>query len=312
MEKLSFVVSLFTKDNDYQMAQAADAEQAARTLGVDLQIVFADNDSIEQSQQLLSFIQARSPANPNPDGIILEPVGGPALPHVARAAASAGIGWALLNRDADYLHELRKAYAVPIFGITCDQEEIGRIQGRQLSALLPRGGSVLYIEGPSENLASNQRTAGMQETKPPNVRVKVIKGRWTEDSGYRVVSSWLKLPTLQHGDVSLIAAQNDAMAMGARKAFQELTAGAARDRWLGLPFIGSDGVPGKGQAWIEKGLLTATIVMPPNAGQALTLLVKAFRNATKPPERILIAPASLPALDALRATFRGKEHSRQP
>jgi len=115
MEKLSFVVSLFTKDNDYQMAQAADAEQTARTLGVDLQIVFADNDSIEQSQQLLSFIQARSSANPNPDGIILEPVGGPALPQVARAAASAGIGWVLLNRDADYLHELRKAYAVPIF-----------------------------------------------------------------------------------------------------------------------------------------------------------------------------------------------------
>jgi ABC-type sugar transport system substrate-binding protein len=74
MEKLSFVVSLFTKDNDYQMAQAADAEQTARTLGVDLQIVFADNDSIEQSQQLLSFIQARSSANPGPDGILLEPL----------------------------------------------------------------------------------------------------------------------------------------------------------------------------------------------------------------------------------------------
>src|ERR1019366_5201063 len=109
MKKLSFVVSLFSKDNDYQMAQAADAEQAARTLGVDLRILFANDDSIEQSQQLLSFIQARSSANPGPDGILLEPVGGPALPQVARAAASAGIAWVLLNRDVDYLHELRKA-----------------------------------------------------------------------------------------------------------------------------------------------------------------------------------------------------------
>jgi ribose transport system substrate-binding protein len=307
MKKLSFVVSLFSKDNDYQMAQAADAEQAARTLGVDLRILFANDDSIEQSQQLLSFIQARSSANPGPDGILLEPVGGPALPQVARAAASAGIAWVLLNRDVDYLHELRKAYAVAIFGITCDHKEIGRIQGRQMSALLPGGGSALYITGPSENLASNQRSAGMHETKPPHLRVQVMTGRWTEDSAYRAVCSWLQLSTSQYSDVNLIAAQNDAMAMGAKKAFQELPAGAARDRWLSLPFIGSDGVPGAGRAWVESGLLTATVVMPVNAGQALKLLVKAFRTATMPPERILTVPVSFPSLAALRPAYRGKE-----
>lgn len=306
MEKLSFVVSLFTRDNDYQMAQAADAEKAARALGVDLQIVFANNDSIEQSQQLLRLIQSRSSAHPSPDGILLEPVGGPALPQVAHAAAAGGIAWVTLNRAPEYVHELRKACKVPVFAVSCDHEEIGRIQGRQLAALLPRGGSILYITGPSENLAANQRTAGMHEARPPDVQVKVMKGQWTEESAFRVVSSWLHLSTSQASGVNLIAAQNDVMAMGARKAFQELTTGSARERWLSLPFIGCDGVPGTGQAWVEAGLLAATVVMPPNAGQALELLVKAFRNAATPPEHVLTTPVSFPPLEALRAARERK------
>ena len=145
MKKLKFLVSLTTNDNDYQIEQAATAEQAARRRGVEVQIIHAENDSVTQSQQLLKIIQSRSDSHP--DGIIFEPVGGTALPQVARAAAIAGIGWVVLNRDVEYIPELRKAYRVPAFCITSDHEEIGRIQGRQLGAILPKGGSVLYIQG---------------------------------------------------------------------------------------------------------------------------------------------------------------------
>ncbi len=71
MKKLNFVLSLITQDNDYQIEQAASAEEIARRLGLDLKIVFADNDAIQQSQQILEFIQTKSAALP--DGIILEP-----------------------------------------------------------------------------------------------------------------------------------------------------------------------------------------------------------------------------------------------
>ena len=87
MKKLKFLLSLTTKDNDYQQEQATAAEDSARRLGVDLQIIYADNDSITQSQQLLTAIQSQSL---RPDAIIFEPVGGTALPQVARAAATAG------------------------------------------------------------------------------------------------------------------------------------------------------------------------------------------------------------------------------
>src|SRR5215467_2750818 len=217
MKKLNFLLSLTTTDNDYQIEQAAAAEEAARRLGADVQIVHADNDSIAQSQQLLKVIQSRSDAHP--DGIIFEPVGGTALPQVARAAATAGIAWVVLNRDVEYISELRKACRVPIFAITSDHEEIGRIQGRQFGALLPEGGSVLYIQGPSESLAAKQRTLGLYETKPAGVQVKTLKGNWTEESAYRAINSWLRLSTSHATRIDLIAAQDDSMAIGARKAF---------------------------------------------------------------------------------------------
>jgi ribose transport system substrate-binding protein len=298
MKKLSFVVSLTTDDNDYQAGQASAAEDAARRLGVSVRIEHAENDSIIQSQQLLNFLQ-----NPSsrPDGIIFEPVGGTALPQVARAAAAAGVAWVVLNRDVDYVADLRTGCKAPIFAVTSDHEEIGRIQGRQCAALLPNGGSVLYITGPSESLAAKQRTAGMFDTKPADVAVKTIKAQWTEASAHRVVSSWLRLSTSQQSRIDVIAGQDDSMAMGARKAFQEIPDTAARERWLKLPYLGCDGLPKTGQAWVRSGLLAATVVVPPNAGQALEILTHALQDGTIPRERILTIPASFPRVEELSA-----------
>ena len=103
-KKLRIVVSLTTNDNDYQIEQAQSAEQAGNRLGVTAEIIYADNDAINQSTQILKVVQAAPESRP--DAVVFEPVGGTALPQVARAAATAGIGWAVLNRDASYIDEL--------------------------------------------------------------------------------------------------------------------------------------------------------------------------------------------------------------
>src|SRR5216684_1944211 len=174
MSKLKILVSLTTKDNDYQIEQASSAEQAARKLGVDLEILYADNDAVSQSTHILKAIQ-EAPEE-QPDAIVFEPVGGTALPH----------------RDASYLPELRPSSKVPIFGVTSDHVEIGRIQARQCAAFLPKGGSVLYIQGPSENSAAKDRTSGMQEAKSVNLHLTMLKGQWTEESAAKAVRAWLK------------------------------------------------------------------------------------------------------------------------
>jgi ribose transport system substrate-binding protein len=298
MQKLRFLVSLTTNDNDYQIEQARAAEAAAKRLNVDLQILYANNDAISQSTQILKTIQAEPEERPN--AIVFEPVGGTALPQVARAAANAGIGWAVLNRDAEYISELRQKTKAPVFGLSSDHVEIGRIQGRQCAALLPTGGSVLYIQGPSENSAAKERTLGMQQAKPANIHLVMLKAQWTEESSQRSVRSWLKLSTSQKANIDLIAAQDDSMAVGARKAFQEIASETERERWLALPFLGCDGLPNTGQSWVRSGLLTATIFVPPNTGQAMEMLVDALQRNKIPAERVLTSAVSVPPLESLR------------
>src|SRR5271155_4009792 len=101
MKKLRLLVSLMTRENDYQLEQAASAQQAGVSLGCDVQVIFADNDAITQGTQLLKIIQADPATRPN--AIICEPVGGPCLPQVARAAGQAGGSWGALNPRAGYL-----------------------------------------------------------------------------------------------------------------------------------------------------------------------------------------------------------------
>lgn len=297
MKKLKFVVSLTTSDNDYQMEQAASAEEAARRLGIEIQIMQAENDSITQSQQLLDIVQSRT--IPHPDGIVFEPVGGTALPQVANAAAAAGIGWVVLNRDVEYLADLRRRYQAPVFAVTSDHEEIGRIQGRQMAALLPRGGSVLYIQGPADSLAAKQRSSGMSETKPANVQVKALRANWTEAGAYRAVSSWLRLSTSMQAKLELVCAQDDSMAVGAKKAFQDLPESAARERWMNVLFTGCDGMPKTGQAWVRRGLLAATVIVPPNTGQAMEMLMRSIQSGSVPVERTLTVPRSFPSVEEL-------------
>src|SRR5467141_429386 len=298
MDKLRILVSLTTDDNDYQIEQAQSAERMAHKLCWEIEIVYADNDAITQSTQILKAIQ--SDRNQRPNAVVFEPVGGTALPQVARAAASAGIGWAVLNRDANYISELRKVSSAPFFGVTSDHLEIGRIQGRQFAALLPHGGAILYIQGPAENPAAKERTVGMQETKPSNIHVTALRAQWTEESAQRSVRSWLKLTTSQKAAIDLIGAQDDSMAIGARKAFEELANESERERWLKLPFTGCDGLPKTGQAWVRTGLLAATVFVPPNAGQAIEMLFQAMQLGKKPAERALTVPVSIPTLDQLK------------
>ena len=296
MEKLRFVL-LAVDNNDYQMEQVSSAQSAAARLGIDLDVIHTDHDSIEQSQTVLNLIQASAEKRPN--AIFFEPVG-TSLAQPARAAAVKKVGWVILNREnVDYMRELREQYSTPMFSVTTSHKDVGNIQGEQIARLLPKGGGVLHIEGPGDNNAAVRRTEGMMARKPANVEVRTLRGRWTEVSAYNAVNSWLKLSIAKEIPISVVAAQNDAMALGARKAFHELPNGPERDRWLQVPFLGCDGLPNGGQKAVREHLLAATVVIPPNAGDAVEAMVTAIRGSKQPDVTLFTEASSFPALHSL-------------
>jgi ribose transport system substrate-binding protein len=183
--------------------------------------------------------------------------------------------------------------------LSSDHKEIGRIQGRQFAALLPKGGTVLYIQGPSETSAAQDRSAGMQMTISHSVQIVSLRGRWTEESAQKAVESWLRLNTSNKTQIDVVGAQNDLMAMGARKAFEHVSNIADREKWLRLPFTGVDGLAKTGMAWVRNGTLAATVMVPTNTGQAISMLVEALQTGRDVPERSYTSPESFPAIEKL-------------
>jgi ribose transport system substrate-binding protein len=301
MNKLKVVVSLITNDNDYQLEQAASAQAAALQLGADVQIIYSGNDAVQQTQQILTFIQDPSK---RPDAILAEPVG-TGMAQIAKAAVGAGIAWGIINTDVNYITELRQHALVPVFSVMSDHEAIGKIQGQQIGAFLGETGCVLYIEGPSVRDVAKLRTKGTLSTKPQHVDVKSLKGDWTQNSGYQAMKSWLSLSTSRQLHVGMIAGQNDDMALGARRALEELGNLTERDAWLRLPITGCDGLPRSGQEWVRQKRLAATVISPPLVGDALHLLASALAAGSQPPERTVVAPSSFPSLKELERVRTG-------
>jgi hypothetical protein len=89
------------------------------------------------------------------------------------------------------------------------------------------------------------------------------------------------------------------MALGARRAFDEIADRSLRDRFLRLPFLGIDGVRTTGQTYVRRGLLTATVIVPTNTDQAIEMVAHALQTGTIPPEKTLTLCTSLPAFEEL-------------
>ena len=297
MKRLRIVVSL-PNDNAYQHEQKAVARSTAQRLGLDLQVIQADDDSTAQSQQLLKSLESSAETGPN--AFLVEPLSVTGLRRVAEAAVAKGIAWVMSNSEVDYIKQLRKNPRVPVFTVTQGQREIGQLQGKQLAALLPQGGSVLYIEGPSTSSVAVQRREGMESAKSRNIRITTIHSNWNEESAYQSASTRLQLASSRGESFDLVAAQSHELALGARKAFRNINNPEQREKWLGLRFIGS-GISGQVKPLVDGGVLAAAVVTSVTMEVALKLLVRAIETQAQPPERSVVEAMSYPDLEKMAA-----------
>jgi ABC-type sugar transport system substrate-binding protein len=294
MKRLSIVVSL-PGENNYLREQEAAAKATAQRLELDLRVINAKSDPVTQSQQVLEIVQSQSA---RPDAVIVEPVNNQGLPRVAEAAVAAGIGWVVSNARVDYLEPLRKSAKAPVFAVSQDHTEIGRMQGRQFAAILPQGGSILYLRGPATNFLAAQRSDGLESVLGDSVQLKSLKIQWTEESAYNSVVSWLRLSTVHADSIHLIAAQNTDFIQAARRAFEENAADAERAQWLSLPYCGV-GVLSQAKPLLDAGTLNAAIITSLTMDTAIDMLVRHLRSGSQPPEHTFVKAWSQPTLEDL-------------
>jgi ribose transport system substrate-binding protein len=300
VKKLKFVLSV-PGDTMYLRAQTSAAQSTADRLGVQLEIVSAQMDSVAQGQDLVNSVHSRSS---RPDGILVEPVSAAGLPRVAEAAVAAGIGWVVSNAHVDYIGALRKKPNVPVFQISQDHVEVGRIQGRQMGAILPNGGSVLYLRGPAMSWWATKRFEGMESTKPKNVEVRSLKVlASTADGACNAVTSWLNLTRQRPEGTQLIVSQNADFITGARKAFEATASGADRAKWLALPSAGV-GVAERSRPLVDQGALCAVVVTSLTMDRAVEMLNRAMTDGSQPPEHTFVEAYSYPSLEQLAKKWK--------
>jgi ABC-type sugar transport system substrate-binding protein len=294
------VVSVPDDENVYQQMQIADARATAARLGFEVEVLVAAGHPIEQVQALFKAVYAE----PRPKAVLIEPVSTHMYDSVVSAihkTAPLGMGWFVMNATIpglDALHEAHPTAAVTAIG--SNQVEIGRMQGRQLRALLPTGGHVLCINGPQASIVVQERAQGLRETVGSEMRLTVVEGQWTEASAAAAVDRWLRFKLWERMPLQAVAAQDDVMAKGAHDAIRAMPG----DPMRGMKFLGIDGVPEYGQRLVREGCLTATVVMPSNAGPALEQAHRWLQSGKRPPSRASLPVASYPDTSKLVSSAR--------
>jgi len=303
MNKPRIVVSL-PNANAYLREQAILAKSAGGRLGFEMEVMHAGDDAITQSQQLLNIIHSRTERRPT--AFIVEPLTGAGLRRVAQAAVADGIAWVISNCDVDYIPQLRTGAKTPVFAVTQGQMEIGRLQGRQIAALLPEGGSVLFIQGASTSPVATQRREGMESTKPRSVGITTVRSSWSQEVAFRAVSAWLQLATSRAEKFALVAGQTHELTLGARAAFENIGDREQSRKWLALPFIGI-GIAPQVRPLVDRGVLATAVFSSLTMELALKLLHDALRTKVQPAECTRVEASSYPALENLRPFKRSCE-----
>ena len=273
--------------SEYQRFVKTDAESAARREGFLLDVRHGEDSVTTQIRQIRELI--RRPPEERPYALLVFPARDATVDKVAEEAVKAGVGWVVLNRRADYLPAIRaKAGRTPVGMVGPDQVEIGRLQARQATALLPGGGYVLYVMGTTLTSAAQDRMSGLHEgLQGTKVTFGEVAGNWHTGDADQAVASWLQMVLPSGLKLCAVICQNDAMADGARAALVRTAVQSGRPDLATLPVLGVDGIEQSGRKSVDEGRLTATIIQPSSGGPAVELLARCFTGEAMPANTVL-------------------------
>jgi ribose transport system substrate-binding protein len=233
----------------WRVQMNADIKQAAEKYP-ELQVIFKDaqNDTLKQQAQVEEFISA------GVNLIIVSPKEAAPLTPVVAAAYEKGIPVIVLDRRV-----LGDKYTC---FIGADNKKIGQAAGKWIVNKLGGKGKVVELKGLMTTIPGQDRHSGfMQGMKDANAVEIIFEAdmKWLEPNARKEMESALA----RFPQIDLVYAHNDPGAHGAYLAAQ------AAGREKGIIFVGIDGLPQEGQAYVKQGLMSASFEYPTGGKEAI-------------------------------------------
>ena len=300
-EKIGLFV--FNQGEDYHRLLAAEAQEAARQHGVAVQVFDAGETAAKQAQDLVRFALDNAGQRlcalvvPFADATGEGAIEADPTYRVARRVLQKGMGWIMLNhgRESVVSALAREFPGLPVALVAIDNVEFGRIQARQVRALVPAGSRILSVKGNPFDSGCQERSAGLHEVlKGSGLTVEEVDGRWDPAIAETAVHRWITSPLRQQTPLHAVVAQNDPMAVAARRVLTRAAQELGRPELKAVPVLGGDGLPGVGRRWVDEGTLTATVCVTLPGKAAVESLLRLWHDGS--PLRLVtrLAPTPYP------------------
>jgi ribose transport system substrate-binding protein len=233
-------LSISTMNNPFFVALRAGAEREAKLAGINLITVDAQNDPAKQIAGVEDLIQKKVPV------ILLNPTDSDAVANVVKEATAAGVKVISLDRAVNG--------AAVSSHIASDNAAGGRVAGEFLLKRLGGKGNLVELEGIPGSSAARERGEGFESAIAGKTGVKLVArqtANFDRAQGLAVMENILQGTK----DIQGVFAQNDEMALGARRALEE--AGLKK-----VAIVGFDATP-DAVAAVKVGKLAATVQQKP-------------------------------------------------
>ena len=248
----------------YRVQQNADIKMAAEQ-HPEVKVVFKDaqNDTLKQLAQMEEFISA------GVNLIIISPKEAAPLTPVVAAAYEKGIPIIVLERRV--LGDKYTCFIGP------NNKKIGKAAGKWIVQKLGGKGKVVELKGLMTTTPGQDRHSGFREGIKDSNGIDVIfeaDMKWLEpDARKEMESALARFPK-----IDLVYAHNDPGAHGAYLAAQ--AAGREKD----IIFMGIDGLPQEGQAYVKQGLVSVSYEYPTGGKEAIENALEILNGKTVPKE----------------------------
>ncbi len=233
--KIGFSVSTLNNPFFVTMTEAASAK--AKTLGAELLVVDASDDTAKQASTIENFLVQ------GVDLIIINPVDSKAAAASVKTANDAGIPVISVDRSVD---------GAPVVSHIASDNVLGaKLAGEYLISLVGEGAKVAELEGVPGASATNDRGAGFHQAVDGKLDVAAKQtANFNRAEGVTVMENMLQATP----DLKGVFAHNDEMALGAVV--------AAENRKMDLVVIGFDATDDALKA-VQEGKMAATVAQKP-------------------------------------------------